>query len=433
MTRSEAESRGIFKVDIAIEAGAALSKVRRRLLPFLFALYIVAYLDRINVGFAALQMNREIGISQASFGFGAGIFFLGYFIFEIPSNLILRRVGARRWIARIMVSWGAVASATMFVRGPSSFYALRFMLGVAEAGFFPGIIYYLIFWFPQRERARAIALFMTATALAGVIAGPLSGALLTLHGLGGLSGWQWMFLLEGIPAIAMGIAVWRYLPDHPGEAPWLTPAERGALAAILDEDSNSRNLAHADLLRTMLSGRVWLLTLFYFLFAFGLYGISFWLPQILNAFGTMSVLGVGFASAISFAAAAVAMVLVGRSSDRMGERRIHLALCALAGAVGFFAAAYAQSPALELACITLAAAGTSACVGPFWAIPAGLLAEAAAAGGIALINSVGNLGGFAGPYLAGFIVQRTHNFTAALVTMGLALAIAAAIALAIDN
>jgi nitrate/nitrite transporter NarK len=257
--------------------------------------------------------------------------------------------------------------------------------------------------------------------------------LLTLHGLGGLSGWQWMFLIEGVPATLMGIAVWRYLPDHPGDAPWLTPLERDALIATIAADTGPRSLAHGDLRRAMLSGRVWLLTLFYFLFAFGLYGISFWLPQILKGFGAMSVLAVGFASAIPFAAAGVAMVLVGRSSDRMNERRIHLALCALAGAAGFFAAAYARSPILELACITLAAAATSSCVGPFWAIPAGILTEAAAAGGIALINSVGNLGGFAGPYVAGFIVQRTHNFAAALVTMGIALAVAAAIALAADG
>ncbi len=418
--------------DTTIDAGAALSKVRRRLLPFLFALYIVAYLDRINVGFAALQMNREIGLSQAAFGFGAGIFFLGYFIFEIPSNLILRRVGARRWIARIMISWGVTASAMMLVRGAASFHALRFMLGVAEAGFFPGIIYYLTFWFPQRERAHAFAIFMTATSVAGVIAGPLSGMLLTLHGVGGLSGWQWLFLFEGIPAILMGVAVWRYLPDGPGDARWLTAAERAALLAMLDEDSGSRRFAHADLQRAILSGRVWILTLFYFLFAFGLYGISFWLPLILKGFGTMSVLAVGFASTIPFAAGGIAMVLVGRSSDRSGERRIHLALGALAGAAGFFAAAFARGPLLELACIIIAAAGTSSCVGPFWAIPAGFLSEAAAAGGIALINSVGNLGGFAGPYLAGFIVERTHNFSAALITMGIALAIAAVVALGAD-
>ncbi len=407
--------------------------MRKRLLPFLFALYIVAYLDRINVGFAALEMNREIGLSQTAFGLGAGIFFLGYFIFEIPSNLILRRVGARRWIARIMISWGVTAAAMMFVRGATSFHALRFMLGVTEAGFFPGIIYYLTFWFPQRERARAIALFMTATSLAGVIAGPLSGALLTLHGLGGLSGWQWMFLVEGIPAVIMGLAVWRYLPDGPAEANWLTASERATLFAILKEDSGTSRFAHADLLPAILSARVWILTLFYFLFAFGLYGISFWLPQILKGFGTMSILAVGFASAIPFAAGGIAMVLVGRSSDRMGERRFHLALGALAGAAGFFAAAYARSPVLELACITLAAAGTSSCVGPFWAIPAGILTEAAAAGGIALINSVGNLGGFAGPYLAGFIVQRAHDFAAALITMGIALTLAAAVALFADH
>jgi ACS family tartrate transporter-like MFS transporter len=427
------EAANPARLDRAIDGEAALAKVRTRLLPFLFALYIVAYLDRINVGFAALEMNREVGLSQAAFGFGAGIFFLGYFLFEIPSNLILRRVGARRWIARIMISWGVTAAAMLFVRGPASFYALRFLLGIAEAGFFPGIIYYLTSWFPQRERARAIALFMTATSLAGVIAGPLSGALLTLHGMGGLSGWQWMFLLEGIPAIAMGIAVWRYLPDHPGEATWLTPAEGAAIIAIINEDAVARKVPHADLSQALLSGRVWVLTLFYFLFAFGLYGISFWLPQILKGFGTMSIIAVGFASAIPFAVGGVAMVLVGRSSDRMGERRIHLALCALTGAVGFFAAAYARSPILELACITLAAAGTSSCVGPFWAIPAGILSEGAAAGGIALINSVGNLGGFAGPYLAGFIVQRTHHFPAALVTMGIALALAAAVALTADS
>jgi ACS family tartrate transporter-like MFS transporter len=371
---------------LAEEAEAALSKVRKRLLPFLFALYIVAYLDRINVGFAALQMNREIGISQLAFGFGSGIFFLGYFLFEIPSNLILRRVGARRWIARIMVSWGVAASATMLVRGPSSFYAMRFILGVAEAGFFPGIIYYLTLWFPERERARAIALFMTASALAGVIAGPVSGLLLTLHGLGGLSGWQWMFLLEGLPAIVMGVAVWFYLPDCPGDALWLTALERKAIVALLEQDDAARRNPHASLSRAIRSARVWLLTLFYFLFAFGLYGINFWLPQILKSFGDMSVV-----------------------------------------AIGFVAAAYARNPAVELACIALASAGTSSCVGPFWAIPASILADAGAAGGIELINSVGNLGGFAGPYVAGFIVERTHNFSAALITMGLALALAAAL------
>ena len=418
---------------IAIDSAAALSKVRKRLLPFLFALYVIAYLDRINVGFAALQMNRAIGLSQAAFGFGSGIFFLGYFIFEIPSNLILRRVGARRWIARIMISWGVAATATMLVRGAPSFYALRFILGVAEAGFFPGIIYYLTFWFPERERARAIALFMTATALAGVISGPVSGLILGLDRIGGLAGWQWMFMLEGLPAIAMGFAVLVYLPDHPGEAAWLTASEATSLVAHIGNEARPADLTHTNFSRVLLSARVWMLTLFYFLFAFGLYGINFWLPQILKGFGDMSIVAIGFASAIPFAAAAIAMVLVARSSDKMGERRIHLAVCAFAAAVGFFAAAYARNPIAELACIALASAGTSSCVGPFWAIPSSLLGEEAAAGGIALINSVGNLGGFAGPYAAGFIIEKTHGFGPALMMMAIALGLAALVALAIRD
>ena len=418
---------------IAIDSAAALSKVRKRLLPFLFALYVIAYLDRINVGFAALQMNGAIGLSQAAFGFGSGIFFLGYFIFEIPSNLILRRVGARRWIARIMISWGIAATATMLVRGASSFYALRFILGVAEAGFFPGIIYYLTFWFPERERARGIALFMTATALAGVISGPVSGLILGLDRVGGLAGWQWMFMLEGLPAIMMGFAVWFYLPDRPADAAWLSASEVASITADIANDARPSHLAHANFSRALFSGRVWMLTLFYFLFAFGLYGINFWLPQILKGFGDLSVTAIGFVSAIPFAAAAIAMVLVARSSDAMGERRIHLASCALVAAVGLLAAAYARNPIAELACITIAAAGTSSCVGPFWAIPSSILGEEAAAGGIALINSVGNLGGFAGPYAAGYIVEKAHGFGPALTMMSIALGLAAAVALAIRD
>jgi MFS transporter, ACS family, tartrate transporter len=317
----------------------------------------------------------------------------------------------------------------MFVRGAPSFYALRFILGLAEAGFFPGVIFYLTFWFPHRERARAMALFMTASALAGAVAGPVSGLLLTMHGLGGLAGWQWMFLLEGIPAIAMGIAVWFYLPDNPGEATWLGASELGSLRESLAQDPSPASAPHADFSRALFSLRVWMLILFYFLFALGLYGISFWLPQILRGFGGWSVMTVGFASSVPFAVAAVAMVLVAKSSDRTGERRIHLALCAMAAAVGFFAAAYANNPILEVACISLAASGVLSCVGPFWATVSGMLTEAAAAGGIALINSVGNLGGFAGPYASGFIVTATHNFGAALLTMGAALTLAAAVAL----
>jgi MFS transporter, ACS family, tartrate transporter len=374
-------------------------------------------------------MNREIGLNAAAFGFGSGLFFFGYFIFEIPSNLVLRRVGARRWIARIMISWGIAACATMMVRGAASFYALRFILGVAEAGFFPGIIYYLSGWFPERERASAIAVFMTATALAGVIAGPVSGALLTLHGTGGLSGWQWMFLLEGIPAIAMGVAVALYLPDRPGEARFLSAAERDALCALMADDAAARSTGHADFRAALVSPAVWQLTAVYFLFTFGLYGISFWLPQILAGLGAMSVVEIGFASAVPFAAAAIAMVAVARSSDRRGERRIHLALCAGVAALGFAAAASGRAPALELLCITIAAAGTWSCFGPFWAIAAGMLSDEAAAGGIALINSVGNLGGFAGPYAVGLVRDATHSFAAAMLALGAALALGGVLAL----
>lgn len=414
------------------DASAALARTRRRLLPFLFALYVVAYLDRINVGFAALQMNRELGLDAPVFGLGAGLFFIGYFIFEIPSNLILRRVGARRWIARIMVSWGIAACAMMLVRGAASFYAVRFILGVAEAGFFPGIIYYLTFWFPERERARAIAMFMTATALAGVIAGPISGALLTMHGFGGLSGWQWLFMLEGIPAIVMGAAVWRYLPDGPAEAEWLSARERAAMLAMIHADAAKRP-ADGDFSQALFSARVWMLTLIYFLIAFGLYGISFWMPQILKGLRGMTDMSVGFASAIPFFAAAVAMVLIGRSSDRTGERRFHLAISALAGALGFFASAYAHSPAFALISISLAAAGIWGCFGPFWAIPSAILTEAAAAGGIALINSVGNLGGLAGPYLVGVVRGATHSFAPTLAAMGAAMLLAGLLALSTKN
>lgn len=410
------------------DGAAALARVQRRLLPFLFALYVVAYLDRINVGFAALQMNRELGLDPAVFGLGAGLFFVGYFIFEIPSNLVLRRLGARRWIARIMVSWGIAASAMMLVRSAASFYVVRFILGVAEAGFFPGIIYYLTLWFPQRERARAVALFITATALAGVIAGPVSGVLLTLHGIGGLSGWQWLFMLEGVPAIFMGFAVWSYLPDTPADARWLSPRERGAMLAMIRADADSRH-ANARLSQALLSARVWLLTLIYFMVAFGTYGISFWMPQILKALHGMSDIEVGFASAIPFIAAAVSMVAVGRSSDRSGERRYHLAASASVAALGFIATACAHTPVATLISISIAAAGIWGCLGPFWAIPSALLTEAAAAGGIAFINSFGNLGGLAGPYLVGVVREATHSFAPALLAMGAAMLLAALLAL----
>ncbi|MGB8684086.1 MAG: MFS transporter [Candidatus Binatus sp.] len=420
--RSVKEVRSIETADESRLADAALSKARRRLLPFLFVLYLVAYLDRINVGFASLQMNRELGLSESVFGLGAGLFFIGYSIFEVPSNLILARVGARLWIARIMISWGVVAMAMIAVRGAASFFALRFILGLAEAGFFPGVILYLTFWFPAREQARAVALFMTASALAGVIAGPVSGGLLELHGLAGLSGWQWLFILEGLPAVILGVWVLRYLPDGPKDAAWLEVGERAALLMRLERERRRGTQKRQNSFAEAISNStVWILSLVYFAIVFGLYGVTFWLPQIIQSFGNRSGVEIGMLSAIPFFGAAVAMVFVGRASDLSGERRWHLAFCAAVGAIGLMLAATTRSPLLSLAALSIAAAGIWGTFGPFWAMPPEFLSGTAAAGAIALINSIGNLGGFAGPYAVGIVKQATHSFAGGMIAMAAAL------------
>jgi ACS family tartrate transporter-like MFS transporter len=411
-------------------ADAALAKARRKLIPFLFVLYLVAYLDRINVGFASLQMNRELGLSESVFGLGAGLFFLGYSIFEVPSNLILARVGARRWIARIMISWGIAAMAMTAVRGAASFFAIRFMLGLAEAGFFPGVILYLTFWFPAREQARAVAQFMTATALAGVIAGPISGALLELHGLAGLSGWQWLFILEGLPAVVLGVLVLRYLPDGPKNADWLEVGERDALLSLLEDDRrHGTQKRQRSFVEAISNSTVWILSLVYFAIVFGLYGVTFWLPQIIRSFGNRSDFGIGLLSAIPFVGAAIAMVLVGRASDLSGERRWHLAVCAAVGAAGLVLASMTRSPALSLGALSIAAVGIWGTFGPFWAMPPEFLSGTAAAGSIALVNSIGNLGGFAGPYLVGMVKQATHSFAGGMLLMAASLVAGGVLAL----
>jgi MFS transporter, ACS family, tartrate transporter len=411
-------------------ADAALAKARRKLIPFLFVLYLVAYLDRINVGFASLQMNRELGLSESVFGLGAGLFFLGYSIFEVPSNLILARVGARRWIARIMISWGIAAMAMTAVRGASSFFAIRFILGLAEAGFFPGVILYLTFWFPAREQARAVAQFMTATALAGVIAGPISGALLELHGLAGLSGWQWLFILEGLPAVVLGVLVLRYLPDGPKNADWLEVGERDALLSLLEDDRrHGTQKRQRSFVEAISNSTVWILSLVYFAIVFGLYGVTFWLPQIIRSFGNRSDFGIGLLSAIPFVGAAIAMVLVGRASDLSGERRWHLAVCAAVGAAGLVLASMTRSPALSLGALSIAAVGIWGTFGPFWAMPPEFLSGTAAAGSIALVNSIGNLGGFAGPYLVGMVKQATHSFAGGMLLMAASLVAGGVLAL----
>jgi ACS family tartrate transporter-like MFS transporter len=414
----------------ALESARVTARVTRRLIPFLFLLYVVAFLDRVNVGFAALQMKADLGFGDAVYGLGAGIFFLGYFAFEVPSNLILERVGPRWWIARIMITWGAISSCMMFVRGEAAFHTLRFLLGVAEAGFFPGIVLYLTYWFPAAERARAVALFMTATAMAGVIGGPLSGALLEMDGIAGLAGWQWLFLLEGLPAVALGFVVLAYLTDRPEHAEWLAPEDRSWLVARMAAERAAVERDHgSSLRRALLDRRVWSLALLYFALILGIYGVSLWLPQIVAGLAQMSELEVGLVTAIPYLVASVGMVLVGGHSDRTGERRWHIAGPALAGAAGFAASASLDEPALALAGLSLAALGIWSALGPFWTLPPAFLAGSAAAGGIALINSVGNLGGFVGPYALGLLKQSTGSFRAGLLMLALALLAVAALAL----
>jgi ACS family tartrate transporter-like MFS transporter len=408
-----------------------LAKIRRRLIPFMFLLYIVSYLDRVNVGFAALQMNQDLGLSAGDFGLGSGIFFIGYFLFEVPSNLIMERIGARLWIARIMISWGLVSAGMMFMKGTTSFYTLRFLLGLAEAGFFPGMILYLTYWFPRRDHARAIALFMTANAVAGVVGGPISGALLTLHGLGGLAGWQWLFLLEGLPAVGLGVVTFAYLPNGPQDAHWLTDEERRWLKDRLAKDRAAETASrHAPIRHVFSNPRAWAFCALYFLIVLGLYSISFWLPQILKGLSGSSDLLVGMFSALPYLVAAIGMVWIGRHSDRHGERRWHVAGPALLAALGFLLSTQTSVPALALASISLAALGIWGSLGPFWAMSTAVLTGPTAAPGIAWINSVGNLAGFVGPYVVGLLKDATGGFGAAMAALAFFLVMAAIVAIA---
>jgi D-galactonate transporter len=388
---------------------ATYRKVAWRLTPLLMLCYVVAYLDRVNVGFAKLQMQADLNLSDAVYGFGAGIFFLGYFIFEIPSNIILHRVGARVWIARIMVSWGIISALTMFVTTPTMFYVMRFLLGLAEAGFFPGIILYLTYWYPAHRRGRMTTWFMTAIALSGVVGGPLSGFILkACDGLNGWHGWQWLFLLEGLPSIVVGIVVFVMLDDRIGKAQWLSAEERQLLERnIAAEDATKEDPSIGTVLA---SPRVWLMSLIYFSFVIGLYGVSFWLPTIIKATGVTDSFAIGLLSAIPFAAAVVAMVLVSRSADRTRERRWHVAIPAFAGALGLvLSILWAQNTLLAMISLTLATMGILTTLPLFWSLPTAFLAGTGAAAGIAMINSIGNLAGFLGPYAVGWLKEATAS------------------------
>jgi MFS transporter, ACS family, tartrate transporter len=413
-------------------ADSALRKARRRLIPFLFLLYVVAYLDRVNIGFGAIDMNRDLGFSAAVYGFGSGVFFLSYTLLEVPSNLLLARVGTRVWIARIMVTWGLVASAMAFVSSAPMFYALRFVLGAAEAGFFPGVIFYLTRWFPERERARTISLFMTATAMAGVIGAPLSSALLRLDGAFGLHGWQWLFLVEGLPAVLLAPVVLRYLTERPEDAAWLTVEERTWLSREMATEQAVTAGAHVAFASAVRSTRLWALAFLYFFLVIAFYGVSFWLPQIVEAAGQLPAATIVLLSALPYGAAAIGMVIVGGRSDRRRERRWHVAVPALVGASGFFLTVVVppSAPAYLLT-LSIAAFGIWGALGPFWTLPPAFLRGTAAAGGIALINSVGNLGGFVGPSAIGYIRDATGAFGSGLIALACCLIGAAAIALSL--
>ncbi|HQZ15499.1 MAG TPA: MFS transporter [Vicinamibacteria bacterium] len=391
------------------EEQAVVAKAARHLIPLMGLLYVVSFLDRVNVSYAALTMNADIGLSASAFGLGAGIFFIGYFLFEVPSNLILHRVGARAWIARILVTWGLVAMGMAWVQGPTTFLIGRFLLGVAEAGFFPGMILYLTYWFPGPERGRIIGSFMLAVPVASAIGGPVSTALLGTS-LFGLAGWQTMFVVEGLPAVALGFVVLRMLPDRPASAPWLSEGERRCLEALVARDEP----APTRLMDGLASARVWLFASIYFGLVLGLYGFGFWAPQIIKSLGHLTNVQVGLISAIPYLAAAIAMVAWGRHSDTTGERVGHVCAPAALGAAGFLVSATATDPYVSLIALTCGAVGIYAALPVFWTLPTVMLSGTAAAGGIALINSVGNLGGYLGPYAVGWLKDWTGGYAAGL-------------------
>ena len=391
-----------------------LRRITWRIVPFIMLLYLIAYIDRVNIGFAALTMKEDLGFTASVLGFGAGIFFLGYFLFEVPSNIILHKVGARIWIARVMVTWGLIAAGMAFVESSTSFYIMQFLLGVAEAGFFPGIILYLTYWFPARHRAGVIALFMAAAPIATAVGSPISAALLEMHGIWGLAGWQWMFIIEAIPAIILGVVVFKYMTDRPEQATWLRQDEREWLVKTMKEEDVGKNAPqHHSILRGLANPRVLALALIYFGTSAGLYTLGIWAPQIIKQLGVTS-MTVGLLNAIPPIVSVIAMVLWSRHSDRTNERTWHVALACLTAAVGLAIAAGTHNVIGLIAALTIVNVGISCAKPPLWSMPTMFLSGSAAAAGIATINSIGNLGGFAGPAMIGWIKDQTGDFTGGL-------------------
>jgi D-galactonate transporter len=394
-----------------------IARVTTRLVPFLIVCYFIAYLDRVNVGFAALTMNKDLGISATAYGFGAGIFFLSYFIFEVPSNLFLERFGARKWIARIMLTWGLLSGGTAFVTGETSFFVVRFLLGIAEAGFFPGIIFYLTLWFPAAYRARIIGYFMAAIPLSSVLGAPVSGYLLGFDGMMGLKGWQWLFIIEAVPALILSVVVYFYLTDRPSMARWLPEDQRTWLATRLDLEERQREaVKQYSIKEALLNPKVLALSLVYFGAVACNYGIGFFMPQIVKGFG-LSNLETGFVTAIPYIVGVFAIIYWGRHSDRMKERKGHAAFALGVAAAGIGASAFLPDPTLKMIALSIAAFGVFGSLPVFWTLPTAFLSGAAAAGGIAIVNAIGNLSGFAGPYLLGYIRDQTGNFDGGLLCL----------------
>lgn len=414
----------------------AVRTATKRLIPLLALAYLLNYIDRVNVGFASLTMNADLGLSAAAYGLGAGLFFVGYFFFEVPSNVILHRVGARIWIARIMVTWGVVASSTAFIQGEIGFYVVRVLLGIAEAGFFPGIILYLTYWFPRVERARIVALFFLAVPLSSVVGGPLSTWLISVGdgALGFDAGWRFMFFVEGIPAVLLGVAVLWLLPDRPTRARWLPTDQAVALEERIAAEDAAAAGQDRGVAAALRDGRVVALSVVYFGIVFGLYVLAFFLPQIVAGFeqqfgADYSLVEVGLITAVPYAIASVTMVLWARRSDRSGERPLHVAVPAVVGAVAIAGALYMDSPLLVMACVTVCAIGVFAAIPPFWSLPNAFLTGSGAAAGIGLINSFGNLSGFVGPFVAGWLKDLTGDSRAGMWVVAVMMLMSAAIAI----
>ncbi|RKG34320.1 MFS transporter [Acinetobacter rongchengensis] len=400
-------------MDMDIEK-RTIRKITWRIVPFIMILYLIAYIDRVNIGFAAITMKEDLGFTSSILGFGAGIFFLGYFLFEVPSNIILHKVGARIWIARVMVTWGIIAGGMAFIESSTSFYVMRFLLGIAEAGFFPGIILYLSFWFPARNRAGVIALFMAAAPIATAIGSPISAALLEMHGIMGLAGWQWMFLIEAFPAVILGVVVFFYMTDRPEKATWLSQDERDWLVKTMQAENTGKSTQqHHSIIRGLANPRVLALALVYFGTSAGLYTLGIWAPQIIKELGVSS-MTVGLLNAIPPIVSVVAMILWSRHSDKTNERTWHVALACITAAIGLVIAAGTGSVIGLIAALTIVNVGISCSKPPLWSMPTMFLSGAAAATGIATINSIGNLGGFAGPAMIGWVKDQTGSFTGGL-------------------